>query len=115
MRLRGLLPHSLEEALPGIGVARRYERSSAWTYLDAAAIDTLEQLHDELAERGVTVAVARLKGPERETFLETRLTAKSAQTSSSRPSARLSMRSRAVGALHGRSLRRPPSLTRLKR
>ena len=89
--------------------------AEAWTYLDATAIDTLEQLHDELAERGVTVAVARLKGPERETFLETRLTAKSAQTSSSRPSARLSMRSRAVGALHGRSLRRPPSLTRLKR
>ena len=50
--------------------------AEAWTYLDATAIDTLEQLHDELAERGVTVAVARLKGPEREIFQETRLTAK---------------------------------------
>ena len=50
--------------------------AEAWTYLDATAIDTLEQLHDELADRGVTVAVARLKGPEREIFQETRLTAK---------------------------------------
>ena len=50
--------------------------AEAWTYLDATAIDTLEQLHDELADRGVTVAVARLKGRQREIFQETELTAK---------------------------------------
>ena len=50
--------------------------AEAWTYLDATAIDTLEQLHAELAERGVTIAVARLKGRERDIFQETGLTAK---------------------------------------
>ena len=50
--------------------------AEAWTYLDATAVDTLEQLHDELAGRGVTVAVARLKGPEQKIFAETGLTVK---------------------------------------
>ena len=50
--------------------------AEAWTYLDATAIDMLEQLHADLAGRGVTVAVARLKGRQREIFLETGLTAK---------------------------------------
>ena len=50
--------------------------TEAWTYLDATAIDTLEQLHAELADRGVTVAVARLKGRQREIFEETELMAK---------------------------------------
>ena len=50
--------------------------AEAWTYLDATAIDMLEQLHSELADRGVTVVVARLKGRQREIFRETELTAK---------------------------------------
>ena len=48
--------------------------AEAWTYLDATAIDMLEQLHAELADRGVTVAVARLKGHQRDIFEETGLT-----------------------------------------
>ena len=67
------------------------------TYLDATAIDTLEQLHDELAERGVTVAVARLKGPEGRSSRRRGLPRSSAQSGFSRSSARRSMRSGGAG------------------
>jgi MFS superfamily sulfate permease-like transporter len=47
--------------------------AEAWMYLDATAIDTLEQLQAELAARDVTLAFARLKGRQREIFEETGL------------------------------------------
>ncbi len=49
--------------------------AEAITYLDATAVDTVRQLHGELAARGVTLCFARLKGRQREIFAETGLTA----------------------------------------
>ena len=74
--------------------------AEAWTYLDATAIDMLEQLHGELADRGVTLAVARLKGPEREIFEDTTLTAKIGADQFFPTVRRLSMRSTAARAAH---------------
>ena len=48
--------------------------AEAWTFLDATAIDVLARLHDELAERGIVLGFARLKGRQREIFEETGLT-----------------------------------------
>ena len=48
--------------------------SEAWTFLDATAIDVLARLHKELAERGIVLGFARLKGRQREIFEETGLT-----------------------------------------
>lgn len=48
--------------------------AEAWTYLDATAVDALEQLHHELAEQGVTLCFARLKARGREIFADTGLT-----------------------------------------
>lgn len=48
--------------------------AEAITYLDATAVDTVRQLHGELAERGVVLCFARLKGRQREIFAETGLT-----------------------------------------
>ena len=48
-RLRGLLPHSFEEALPGVGVARRYERSSLRSDLVAGAIVAVVAVPSSLA------------------------------------------------------------------
>jgi SulP family sulfate permease len=48
--------------------------AEAWTFLDATAIDVLARLHKELAERGIVLGVARLKGRQREIFEETGLT-----------------------------------------
>ena len=42
--------------------------AEAVTYVDATAIDTLRQLHTDLAERGVVLAFARLKGRQQEIF-----------------------------------------------
>ena len=58
------------------------ERSPEWlivnaealTYVDATAIDALRQLHADLAERGVVLAIARLKSRQREIFEKTGLT-----------------------------------------
>ena len=47
--------------------------AEAWTYLDATAIDTLTQLHDDLTARNVRLCFARLKGPEREILADTGL------------------------------------------
>jgi sulfate permease, SulP family len=49
--------------------------AEAWTYLDATAIDTLQQLRADLEKRGITLCFARLKGRQREIFEETGLTA----------------------------------------
>ncbi len=48
--------------------------AEAWTFLDATAIDVLARLHGELAERGVVLCFARLKGRQREIFEQTGLT-----------------------------------------
>lgn len=48
--------------------------AEAITYLDATAVDSLRQLHGELAARGITLCFARLKGRQREIFAETGLT-----------------------------------------
>jgi len=48
--------------------------AEAFIYLDATALDTLRQLHGELAAEGITLAFARLKGRQREIFLGTGLT-----------------------------------------
>ena len=48
-RLRGLLPHSLEEAVPGVGVARRYERPSLRSDLIAGAIVAVVAVPSSLA------------------------------------------------------------------
>ena len=50
--------------------------AEAWTYLDATAIDVLTRLHTELAQRGIALCFARLKGRQREIFEETGLTAR---------------------------------------
>jgi sulfate permease, SulP family len=49
--------------------------AEAWTYLDATAIDVLTRLRVELAQRGIVLCFARLKGRQREIFEETGLTA----------------------------------------
>ena len=48
--------------------------AEAITYLDSTAVDTLRQLHGELAARVVVLGFARLKGRQREIFDETGLT-----------------------------------------
>ncbi len=48
--------------------------AEAFTYVDATAIDALRQLHADLAERGVVLAFARLKGRQQEIFEQTGLT-----------------------------------------
>lgn len=48
--------------------------AEAWTFLDATATDVLRRLRVELAERGITLCFARLKGWQREIFEETGLT-----------------------------------------
>lgn len=48
--------------------------AESFIYLDATAIDTLKQLQHELADLGITLAFARLKGRQREIFQETGLT-----------------------------------------
>ena len=50
--------------------------AEAWMFLDSTAIDSLEQIHTDLAARGITLCIARLRGREREIFDETGLTAK---------------------------------------
>ena len=50
--------------------------AEAWTYLDATAIDVLIRLQAELAQRGIALCFARLKGRQREIFEETGLTAR---------------------------------------
>ena len=47
--------------------------AEAWTYLDATAVDSIGQLQRELADRGVTLCFARLKGRQREIFEQTGL------------------------------------------
>ena len=47
--------------------------AEAWTFLDATAIDVLTRLHAELEQRGIVLAVARLKARQREIFDETGL------------------------------------------
>ena len=48
-RLRRLLPHSFEEAVPGVGVARGYERSSLRSDLVAGAIVAVVAVPSSLA------------------------------------------------------------------
>ena len=47
--------------------------AEAWVYLDATAVDALSELHADLAERGVALCFARLKGRQREIFRDTGL------------------------------------------
>jgi len=49
--------------------------AEAWMFVDATAIEALEQLHGDLRSRGITLCFARLKGRQREIFEETGLTA----------------------------------------
>ena len=50
--------------------------AEAWTFVDATAIEALTQLYVDLDGRGVTLCIARLKGPQREIFAGTGLTAR---------------------------------------
>lgn len=56
------------------GLERIVLNAEAWMYLDATAVDALRQLHADLAQRGVELCFARLKGRQREIFAETGLT-----------------------------------------
>lgn len=49
--------------------------AEAIVYLDATAVDALARLHEELSGRGIVLAVARAKGPLRDLFQRTGLTA----------------------------------------
>jgi SulP family sulfate permease len=48
--------------------------AEAFVYVDATAVDMLEQLADELSLRGITLGFARLKGRQRDIFEKTGLT-----------------------------------------
>ena len=48
--------------------------AEAWMFLDSTAIDSLKQIHTDLAARGITLCFARLRGRQREIFDETGLT-----------------------------------------
>ena len=47
--------------------------AEAWMFLDATAIDTLEQLQTDLAQMNIELCFARLKGRQREIFADTGL------------------------------------------
>ena len=53
--------------------------AEAWTFVDATAIDMLAQLDAELEQRGIALFFARLKGRQREIFMETSLSARIGQ------------------------------------
>ncbi len=48
--------------------------AEAIVYIDSTAIDTLRQVHGELAEQGITLVIARAKGMLRDVFAATGLT-----------------------------------------
>jgi MFS superfamily sulfate permease-like transporter len=49
--------------------------AEAWMFVDATAIDMLSELQSELASRGITLVFARVKGRQRDIFMQTGLTA----------------------------------------
>jgi SulP family sulfate permease len=48
--------------------------AEAVTYVDSTAIETLKDLHGELADRGIVLGLARAKGPFRDVLDATGLT-----------------------------------------